>query len=948
MTHTYQLPSVQDGEIEFLEVHGARANNLQNIHVTIPRNQMTVITGLSGSGKSSLAFDTIFAEGQRRYLESLSNYARQFIGNIERPDVEQITGLSPVISIEQKTTSRNPRSTIGTTTELYDFLRLLYARLGEAYSYNTGERMVSYTEEQIIQKLVTQYSENSIIILAPLVRGRKGHYRELFQDLTKKGYLKVRVDGEIIDIVPKMQLDRYKIHDVELVVDRLKVQEKDIQRLRTSVQTALNFGNDLIFIQNWETKKTETFSKALICPTTGISYEEPSPNTFSFNSPYGSCPTCKGIGSVKKADIRKIITDDSKSIEEGGIVAIGPYKNNHTFKVIQQILQQNGDNLQTPVKSLSENSLHTLLYGTLPVEETTEKPKKKYNVKFEGIATQIERSYESDLSDALKNWARNYLTNYPCPSCHGYRLKRESLSFKINGLHIGEVAEKDLEDFYLWVEELENYFKGNQAIIAHDILKELKERTNFLLEVGLGYLSLSRQTASLSGGESQRIRLASQIGSQLMGITYILDEPSIGLHQRDNHRLIRSLKNLCDIGNTVIVVEHDKDIMLASDYILDLGPGAGEHGGKVVGEGTPEEFFDKKTITADYLNGTKKIALPKIRRPGNGNFLKLIGASGNNLKNINIAIPLGTLTCVTGVSGSGKSTLINETLYPILNQYLYRSSNNPLPYKSIEGLEHIDKVIEIDQSPIGRTPRSNPATYTGVFDDIRALFAQIPEAQIRGYKPGRFSFNVKGGRCEECRGGGMKLIEMNFLPDVYVECTKCMGQRYNRETLEIKYKGKNIHQILDMTIREAAEFFQSIPKIKRKMDTLVEVGLGYVRVGQQATTLSGGEAQRVKLSEELAKKDTGNTLYILDEPTTGLHFEDIRILLEVIQKLVTRGNTVIIIEHNLDVIKVADYIIDIGPDGGKNGGIVVAQGTPEEIVKVKKSITGKFLKEELK
>lgn len=950
MSQNYELPTIKNGEVEYLEVFGARSNNLQDIDIRIPRNQMTVITGLSGSGKSSLAFSTIFAEGQRRYMESLSNYARQFIGSLERPDVEQITGLSPVISIEQKTTSRNPRSTIGTTTELYDFLRLLYARLGEAYSYNTGEKMVQYTEEQIIERILKQYDEQAIVILAPLVRGRRGHYRELFQDLAKKGYLKVRVDGEVMEIAPKMQLDRYKVHDIELVVDRLRVNEDNIQRLRDSIQNALKLGNDLIFIQDYKTEQIETYSKTLICPTTGISYEEPSPNTFSFNSPYGSCTTCKGLGVIKKADFQKIVPNPELSIEKGGIVAIGSWKNNHTFKIIQEILKQNGDKISTPIKDLSEESIHALIHGTLKDElevKLVEKSRKKYAVKFEGIATQVERSYESDTSEALKKWAKNYLSNHNCPSCAGFRLKKESLHFKIDDKNIGEVSRMDLSEFSEWIISLDKYFQGNQAIIAHDILKELNERTQFLLDVGLGYLSLHRPTATLSGGESQRIRLATQIGSQLMGITYILDEPSIGLHQRDNNRLIQSLKNLTELGNTVLVVEHDKDIMLAADYLIDLGPGAGEHGGLVVAEGSPTDFIHGSSMTSDYLLGKKKIEIPTERRAGNGQFIELKGASGNNLKNVDIKIPLGTLTCVTGVSGSGKSTLINETLYPILNQHLYRSSRNPLPYKEISGLEHIDKVIEIDQTPIGRTPRSNPATYTKVFDDIRALFAQVPEAQIRGYKPGRFSFNVKGGRCEECQGGGMKLIEMNFLPDVYVECTKCMGRRYNRETLEIQYKGKNISQILEMTIQQAATFFDAIPKIKKKLGTLVEVGLGYIKVGQQATTLSGGEAQRVKLAEELAKRDTGNTFYILDEPTTGLHFEDIRILLEVIQKLVKRGNTVVIIEHNLDVVKVADCIIDIGPEGGREGGTVVATGTPEQIAIHKKSITGQYLKGEL-
>jgi excinuclease ABC subunit A len=949
MDSSYELPPLIDGEIEYIKISGAREHNLKNIHLKIPRNQLTVITGLSGSGKSSLAFDTIFAEGQRRYMESLSNYARQFIGSIERPNVEQITGLSPVISIEQKTTNRNPRSTVGTTTELYDFLRLLYARLGEAYSYNTGERMVKFSEEQIIDHLFQQYQNKSITVLAPLIRGRKGHYRELFQDLTKKGYLKVRVDGEIVEITPKLQLDRYKIHDIELVVDRLKIIEKDLQRLRSSIQTALQLGNDLIFIEDYETKKIETFSKQFICPTTGISYEEPSPNTFSFNSPYGSCPTCKGLGVEKKADISKIIPNDELTIEEGGIVALGPFKNNNTYKIVKELIHHHKDDIKTPIKNLSLESIQVLMHGTLRDTEieADESIKDRYSLKFEGIATQVERNYNDESSDALKNWASNYISDYKCSGCDGYRLKKESLAFKIDHLHIGEVAQKDLTDFYTWVEELSDYFKDNQAIIAKDILKELKERTHFLLEVGLGYLSLNRTTGSLSGGESQRIRLATQIGSQLMGITYILDEPSIGLHQRDNDRLIKSLKNLTEIGNTVIVVEHDKDIMLAADYIIDLGPGAGTHGGEIVAEGNPENFKKFHSVTSDYLNGIKKIEIPKKRRKGNGEFIVLKGANGNNLKNVDLTIPLGTFVCVSGVSGSGKSTLINDTLYPILNQFIYRSPNNPLPYKSIEGIETIDKVIEIDQSPIGRTPRSNPATYTGLFDPIRALYAQIPESQIRGYKQGRFSFNVKGGRCEECQGGGMKIIEMNFLPNVYVKCPKCLGKRYNRETLEIKYKGKNIFQVLDMTITEGAVFFEAIPSISRKLNTLVDVGLGYIKLGQQATTLSGGEAQRVKLAEELSKKDTGKTFYILDEPTTGLHFEDIRILLEVLQKLVDRGNTMVIIEHNLDVIKVADYVIDIGPEGGRNGGIIVAEGTPEKVAQSKKSITGQYLKDEL-
>jgi len=950
MNHSYTLPPVSEGEIEFLEVTGARVHNLKNIDLRIPRNKMTVITGLSGSGKSSLAFDTIFAEGQRRYMESLSNYARQFIGNLERPDVEQISGLSPVISIEQKTTNRNPRSTVGTTTELYDFLRLLYARLGEAFSYNTGEKMVRFSEEQIIEHLQQHYYEQAIAILAPMVRGRKGHYRELFEDIRKKGYLKVRVDGEILDITPKMQLDRYKIHDIELVVDRLKVQEKDLQRLRSSIQTALQVGNGLLFIQDWDTKKLETFSKTLMCPTTGLSYEEPSPNTFSFNSPYGACPVCKGLGVEKKADFRKIVPDDSLSIEAGGIVALGPYKNNHTYKTVREILKLNGDDLKKPISELSPQSIQFLMYGNnnekIAITSDDKQPQ-TYHLSYEGIATQIERSYQDNTSEALKNWAANYLSEYDCSECHGYRLKKESLWFLINGQHIGRVSKLDLSEFIEWVKDLNNFFQGQQAVIARDIVKELTERTQFLLDVGLGYLSLDRPTGTLSGGESQRIRLATQIGSQLMGITYILDEPSIGLHQRDNERLIKALRNLADIGNTILVVEHDKDIMLAADYILDLGPGAGAHGGEIVGMGTPATFKNAGSITAEYLNHSLKIGIPEERRKGNGQWLRLNGATGHNLKDVDLHIPLGTLTCITGVSGSGKSTLVNDTLYPVLNQHIYRSPHNPLPYRSVEGLEYVDKVIEIDQSPIGRTPRSNPATYTGVFDHIRALFANVPEAQIRGYKQGRFSFNVKGGRCEECQGGGLKLIEMNFLPDVYVECPKCMGKRYNRETLEIKYKGKNIFQVLDMTISDAAEFFENIPQIYRRLSTLVDVGLGYIRLGQPATTLSGGEAQRVKLAEELSKKDTGRTFYILDEPTTGLHFEDIRVLLEVLQKLVQRGNTMVIVEHNLDVIKVADYIIDIGPEGGKGGGRIVAQGTPEEVAGSPSSITGRFIKEEL-
>jgi excinuclease ABC subunit A len=950
MNDQYHLPEILEDEVAYLEVKGAREHNLKNISVSIPRNKLVVITGLSGSGKSSLAFDTIYAEGQRRYMESLSNYARQFIGNLERPDVELISGLSPVISIEQKTTNRNPRSTVGTTTELYDFLRLLFARLGEPHSYNTGEKMVKYSEDQIIHQVLEQFNNKKIAVLAPLVRGRKGHYRELFEDMRKKGYLKVRVDGDIVDLTPKMQVDRYKIHDIELVVDRLKVHTEDLQRIRQSVQTGLNIGKGLIFILDLDTNQLHIYSKTLMCPTTGISYEEPSPNSFSFNSPYGACPHCKGLGTVKEADLQKIIPDYSKSIKEGGLVPLGPYKENQTFRVIKQLVKSLGGDLDAPLSALSKDLINTLLYGNegqaVAVDMDYGK-KTSYHLSYEGIARQIERSYNEPHSEALRNWAANYVSDVPCRECGGFRLKRESLHFLINNLHIGQVSKMDISYLAEWIDGLTDYFQGSSAIVARDIIKELKERTQFLLDVGLGYLSLDRPTSTLSGGESQRIRLASQIGSLLMGITYILDEPSIGLHQRDNHRLIEALKRLRDLGNTVLVVEHDKDIMLASDYIIDLGPGAGKHGGQVVAEGPPNDFLSTHSLTARYLSNKTRIEVPASRRKGNGYFLELLGATGHNLRDVHLRIPLGTLTCITGVSGSGKSTLINETLYPVLNQHLYRSPFNPLPYKSVAGLEHIDKVIEIDQAPIGRTPRSNPATYTGVFDPIRALYASTPEAQIRGYKQGRFSFNVKGGRCEECGGGGLKVIEMNFLPDVYVQCPKCLGKRYNRETLEVKYKGKSIYDVLEMTIEEATVFFEHLPQIHRKLKTLLDVGLGYVTLGQPATTLSGGEAQRVKLAEELSKRDTGKTIYILDEPTTGLHFEDIRVLLGVIQKLVEKGNTVVIIEHNLDVVKVSDYVVDIGPEGGRDGGNIVAQGTPEEVAACENSITGKFLKLEL-
>lgn len=948
---TKALPKIAEEEITHINVYGAKEHNLKNVDVHIPRNQFVVITGLSGSGKSSLAFDTIYAEGQRRYMESFGSYARQFLGSMERPDVEKISGLSPVISIEQKTTNRNPRSTVGTTTEIYDFLRLLYARIGEAYSYNTGEKMVRFSEEQIIEDILKKFQEKKISILAPLVRGRKGHYRELFEDIRKQGYLRVRVDGDTMEIQPKMQVDRYKIHDIEVVIDRIKVDKKDVQRLRESIAKALKEGKGLLFIENLENGKVSTYSKTLMCTTTGISYEEPSPNTFSFNSPYGACPYCKGLGLVKEPDLLKIIPDRSKNIIDGGIVPLGEYKDNYTFKLIKQILSAYKQNINHPIEKISKEAMDFILFGSeekVDVNLDFDKKNKSYAIQFDGIVNQIKKSLEDSSSDALQNWAENYVSEVDCPECHGARLKKESLWFKLDSKNISEIARYDLNELDAWVKSLDKKLSKNQHIIAKDILKELDDRIGFLLNVGLNYLSLNRPTGSLSGGESQRIRLATQIGSELQGITYILDEPSIGLHQRDNHRLIQALRNLADIGNTVLVVEHDKDIMLASDYIIDMGPRAGAHGGEIVAQGTPSAFLKLNTTTSKYLANKISIEIPKKRRKGNGNWLKLKGATGHNLKNVNLDIPLGTFTCISGVSGSGKSTLINDTLYPILNQHIYRSPFNPMPYKSVEGLEFIDKVIEIDQSPIGRTPRSNPATYVKMFDKIRELYANIPEAKIRGYKNGRFSFNVIGGRCEECQGGGMKLIEMNFLPDVYVECPKCLGRRYNRETLDIKYKGKSIYDVLDMSIEDAAHFFEHIPSIYNKVKTLNDVGLGYVRLGQAATTLSGGEAQRVKLSEELSKRDTGKTIYILDEPTTGLHFEDIRVLLDVLQKLVDKGNTVVVIEHNLDVVKVADYIVDLGPEGGRGGGEIVATGTPEEVAKNKKSITGQFLKEELK
>lgn len=939
-----------DREDEKINVWGARVHNLKNINVEIPRNSLTVITGLSGSGKSSLAFDTIYAEGQRRYIETFSAYARNFLGGMERPDVDKITGLSPVISIEQKTTNKNPRSTVGTTTEIYDYLRLLYARAGIAYSYATGEEMVKYTEEDVLKMIHTKYDGKKIFILAPLVRNRKGHYRELFESMRKKGYLHIRVDGEVKEIVRGMKTDRYKNHNIEVVIDKLQVQDKDDERLKKSVAAAMKQGDGLLMIMEKDTNEAKYYSKRLMCPTTGMSYGDPAPNKFSFNSPEGACPRCKGLGYVNEIDINKIMPDMKLSIKQGGIVPLGKYKNQMIFWQIDAILEKYGCDLNTPINEIQEEAMNEILYGSLePVRIRKElvHTSSDYFVDFDGIIKYLHNVIENDDSASGQKWADQFQTVCQCPECNGQRLKRESLSYKIWDKNISEVANLDISELKEWLIEAKKHLNERQTKIASEIIKEIITRIDFMLEVGLNYLSLNRQSATLSGGESQRIRLATQIGSQLVNVLYILDEPSIGLHQRDNDRLIKSLKELRDLGNTVIVVEHDKDMMLSADYIVDIGPKAGRKGGEVVFQGKPDEMLKQHTITSQYLNGEMKIEVPAERRKGNGKYIILKGASGNNLKNVDVEFPLGKLIVVTGVSGSGKSTLINETLQPILSQHFYRSLKKPMPYKSIEGIEHIDKVVNVDQSPLGRTPRSNPATYTGVFSDIRSLFVNLPEAKIRGYKPGRFSFNVKGGRCEACGGNGYKTIEMRFLPDIMVPCEVCHGKRYNRETLEVRYKGKSIADVLDMTINQAVEFFENIPDILRKIKTIQDVGLGYIKLGQPSTTLSGGESQRVKLATELSKRDTGKTLYILDEPTTGLHFEDIRILMNVLQELVDRGNTVIIIEHNLDVIKLADYIIDMGPEGGRNGGTILATGTPEEVAESTKGFTPRFLKKEL-
>jgi len=939
--------SLQTGQISVL---GARVHNLKNIDVDLPRNKLSVITGLSGSGKSSLAFDTIFAEGQRRYIETFSAYARNFLGNIERPDVDKITGLSPVISIEQKTTNKNPRSTVGTTTEIYDFFRLLYARAGEAYSYRSGEKMVRYTEEQIIELIRKEYKERKIYILAPLIQNRKGHYKELFEQIRKKGYLNVRVDGDLREIINGMKLDRYKMHSIEVVVDKMRVEDLDERRLKDSLRIAMKLGNGLILLLDVETGETRYYSRRLMCPVTGLSYSEPAPHNFSFNSPHGACPRCKGLGHVNLLDMEKIVPNPEQSIFNGGIVALGKYKNSLIFWQIESLCKKHGITIKTPVRDIPEEAMDEIMNGTderLTISNES-LGNSNYLFSYEGVAKYIMMQQENDASASAQKWAEQFISMTVCPECQGKRLNKEALHYRIDGKNITELAEMDISDLARWVNEVEKRMSAKQQTIATEVLKEIRSRLRFLLDVGLDYLAMNRASASLSGGENQRIRLATQIGSQLVNVLYILDEPSIGLHQRDNTRLIHSLKQLRDTGNSIIVVEHDKEMMLHADYVVDMGPKAGRLGGEIVFAGAPGAMLEADTLTSAYLNGKMRIPVPAKRRPGNGRWLTLTGASGNNLKKVNVSFPLGTLICVTGVSGSGKSSLINETLQPVLSRHFYRSLDAPLPYKTIEGIEHIDKIVDVDQSPIGRTPRSNPATYTGVFSDIRSLFVGLPEAKIRGYKPGRFSFNVSGGRCETCKGNGYKSIEMNFLPDVMVPCEDCHGKRYNRETLEVRFRGKSIADVLNMTINMAVEFFENIPSIFHKIKVLQDVGLGYIKLGQPSTTLSGGESQRVKLATELAKRDTGRTLYVLDEPTTGLHFEDIRVLLGVLNKLVDKGNTIIIIEHNMDIIKCADYIIDMGPEGGQKGGKILFAGTPEELIAAKtKSFTAPFLSKEL-
>ncbi len=935
---------------EFLEVYGAREHNLKDISVKIPRNKLVVITGFSGSGKSSLAFDTIYAEGQRRYIESFASYARQFIGTLQRPDVDKINGLSPVISIEQKTVNKSPRSTVGTITEIYDFIRLLYARASNAYSYNTGEKMIQYSDQEIMKLIFEQFENKKILLLAPVVRGRKGHYRELFQSVRKKGFLRVRIDGEILEIEPKMQLDRYKTHDIEVVVDRLKVDGVSRLRIAESLKLAMRMGKNVVMIVNHETGENRYLSRNLMCPTTGIAYDLPAPNLFSFNSPKGACPNCNGLGEVSEIDLKKIIPDDTISIKQGGIAPLGKYKSTWIFKQVEAIGTKHNFKITDAINKISQEAINKILYGSsedLIIKSELAGVTNSYTSKFEGVVNFITNSIGDDFGAGYQRWASGFMNKVVCPECKGSRLKKEALYFKLDDKNIGELASLNIVELKDWFDKIEDKLNDKQKQIAHDVLKEIKTRIDFLLNVGLDYLTLNRSAKTLSGGEAQRIRLATQIGSQLVGVLYILDEPSIGLHQRDNDRLIKALKNLRDVGNSVMVVEHDKDMILNADYVLDIGPGAGVHGGEIVAEGTPTDILNSPTVTADYLSGRKEIEVPKKTRKGNGKKLTLSGATGNNLKDVTVDFPLGKFIVVTGVSGSGKSTLINSTLYPILNHHFFRGVKKPMEYKSIKGLQHLDKVIEIDQRAIGRTPRSNPATYSGVFSDIRTLYSKLPEAQIRGYKPGRFSFNVKGGRCETCKGAGVKTIEMNFLPDVYVHCEECDGKRYNRETLEVRFKGKSISDVLNMTIEDAVEFFENVPAILQKIKTLKDVGLGYITLGQSSVTLSGGEAQRVKLAAELSKRDTGNTFYILDEPTTGLHFEDIRVLLEVLYKLVNHGNTVLVIEHNMDIIKVADHIIDLGPEGGDKGGKLVFKGTVSQLLKSKKSYTGEYLRKEL-